>query len=186
MVDCVIELPNKTGGFAYYKYLCEDAEISRCRFKGNSSSLFFFKGRFVNTKFVDCSFDTAIDSIILSSESGNYTIKSQDSQIIRCTFKNLTRGLYIEFVENLTNYIRDCLFGGTITTVIQGNYNSATMTGCQKFGLTYTNLSDGGLYFTVFDDLKTSYDFQQLALNPSNARYSISVDANGDVVANAI
>ena len=186
MVDCVIELPNKTGGFAYYKYLCEDAEINRCRFKGNANSLFFFKGRFVNTKFVDCVFDTAIDSIILSSESSNYTAKSQNSQIIRCKFKDLTRGIWLDFVENLTNYIKDCLFSGTITTVVQGGYNSAYMVGCQKLGLTYTNLSDGGLYFTVFDDLKTSYDFQQLALNPSNARYAISIDASGNVIASAL
>lgn len=185
IVDCDVVLNTKTY-FLYYCYKAEDAEIIGCRFKGNLSLTHFLRGRFVNCRIENCTFDTGIDSIMFDSETGNTSAKSSNTIVRGCTFKDLTRGIHIILVENMTNYIQDCLFTGVIGTVVQANYNSVKMTGCQKYSLSYTNLSAGNPYFDVFSDLKTTFDYQQLALNPSNAVYSISVDGSGNVIATAI
>lgn len=184
LCDCTVNLTTKTY-FTFFKYLCENAIFTRCRFKGNNSLQYVFKGRFVNCNFTDSFFDTGVDSIRLSAESGNYNNKSSNNTIDRCTFKDFTRLLYLEFIENNTNLVNNCLFTGTCTTVIYANYNSAKVTNCQKRNLSYTELVNGNPYFTVFTDLKTSFDYESLALNPSNARYKISVNGSGSVIATA-
>ena len=183
MVDCDVTLTIKPY-FANFVYLCENAQFVRTRFKGNTAYVnYFIAGRFVNTTFDGCYFDSAKLGIEFDAESTNLSNKSCDSNIFNCTFKDLTAMIKFEAIDSSTIYLTRCLFTGTCTTVIEGNYNIVIMKECAKHNLTYTNLSTGNFYVTIFDDLKSTFDYRPYALNANNDRFIVSVDGNGDVIA---
>ena len=183
MIDCDVTLTIKPY-FANFIYLCENAQFVRTRFKGNTAYVnYFVAGRFVNTTFDGCYFDSAKLGIEFDGESTNPSNKSCDSNIFNCTFKDLTAMLKFQTIDNSTIYLTRCLFTGTCTTVIEGNYNVVVMKECAKHNLTYTNLSTGNFYVTIFDDLKSTFDYRPYALNANNDRFVVSVDGNGDVIA---
>lgn len=185
MIDNIVELTYGTK-FAHFQYLCEDAYFVRNKFKGHSGLEYFFRGRFVKTIFEENIFDTAYQSIYLDHEVNNANNKTNNTKIINCIFKDITRMLTIISVDNESCLLDKCLFTGTCDYVLMANYNYIIMTNCRKLNLTINTELKYYFYASVFDDMSTQFDYRSRALNPSGARYNISVDASGNVVASAI
>lgn len=183
--DCDIELVNKNN-FANFQYALENAIISGNRFKGISTTGYFMYGHFIGCIFKDNVFDTAIESIKLNYDAGNNSSKSMNNIIEDCTFKDLKYMLSVTYVESATNTVNRCIFTGTCDYVIATNYNFIIMTNCIKHNLTVNvAIASASAYFDIFNDLKTQFDYTSKALNPSKARYKISVNGSGNVIATA-
>ena len=182
--DCDIEITTKPN-FANFKYLLENAIIEGNKFKGHANLDYFISANFMNCIIKDNIFDTGKEGIRFSRNTSNASDTSKFTRVEDCTFKDCTAMINYIYGTAGTNYVNRCLFTGTCDYVVKANYNWFYMTNCFKNNLTVNTEYAHTAYFTLFNDLQTQFDYVCKALNPSNARYKISVNAGGQVIATA-
>ena len=182
--NCEIELTSKPY-FADFKYTLENAIISGNKFKGNSNVNYFINGNYINCIIKDNIFDTAKAGLKFTRDTLNASNTPRYNKVEDCTFKDCENMIYYVHGVNGTNYVHRCMFTGTCNYVVNANYNWFYMTECFKNNLTVNNANIVNGYFTLFDDMLTQFDYVSKALNPSNARYKISVNGSGQVIATA-